>query len=268
MCKKNIFIGFIKVGYKHLFIYNEFGEPVEINPLCVLDFYTFENCQRKGYGKIIFEEMIEKENITPRKLGYDRPSIKFINFLKKYYNLCNYIPQNNNYIVFNDYFTDVPKKKDRYDIYNTQTKRNYNNSINTKDINRSNLNNTTRPNERYPNNINNNYGIATERIKLSNNINNNSTNNSNNFSETFSNTKASNNHKGSILNSRTRKLGVFNRQNESKKDSKKDDNNMNKSNEEYDSKTEGKKYGGYKGNNPYQYKSSSSEYGAFFHYGK
>ena len=48
ICNKNTFIGFIKVGYKHLFIYDEIGTPMEINPLCVLDFYTYETCQRKG----------------------------------------------------------------------------------------------------------------------------------------------------------------------------------------------------------------------------
>ena len=81
-----------------------------MNPLCVLDFYVYEKCQRSGNGKIIYSEMIEKENIEPRKLGYDRPSIKFINFLKKYYKLVDYIPQNNNYVVFKDYFRENKKK--------------------------------------------------------------------------------------------------------------------------------------------------------------
>ena len=111
VCNKNIFIGFIKVGYKHLFIYDEIGVPMEINPLCVLDFYTYESCQRKGYGKIMFTEMLQNEKIEPRKMGYDRPSPKFINFLSKYFGLKNYVPQNNNFVVFKDYFFDEPKKK-------------------------------------------------------------------------------------------------------------------------------------------------------------
>ena len=73
ICEKNKFIGFIKVGYKHLFIYDELGSPREINPLCVLDFYTFEKCQRQGNGIKIYNEMIQRENVEPRKLGYDRP---------------------------------------------------------------------------------------------------------------------------------------------------------------------------------------------------
>lgn len=44
------------------------------------------------------------ENKTPEKLAYDRPSSKLVAFLKKHYNLASYLPQNNNFIVFNDYF--------------------------------------------------------------------------------------------------------------------------------------------------------------------
>ena len=130
ICEKNKFIGFIKVGYKHLFIYDEIGVPIEINPLCVLDFYTYESCQRKGYGKIMFTEMLSKERIEARKMGFDRPSPKFLNFLNKYYGLNDYVPQNNNYVVFKDYFYDEPQKKDKYDIYNNNNNYSYNNSYN------------------------------------------------------------------------------------------------------------------------------------------
>ena len=126
VCDKKKFIGFIKVGYKHLFIYDEIGVPIEINPLCVLDFYTYESCQRKGYGKIMFNEMLSKEKIEPKKMGFDRPSPKFLNFLNKYYGLNDYVPQNNNYVVFKDYFNDVPLKKDKYDIYNNYNLNNNN----------------------------------------------------------------------------------------------------------------------------------------------
>jgi hypothetical protein len=40
----------------------------------------------------------------PARLAYDRPSHKFISFLAKKYNLKNYTPQNNNYVVFRDYW--------------------------------------------------------------------------------------------------------------------------------------------------------------------
>ena len=105
---------------------------MEINPLCVLDFYTYESCQRKGYGKIMFNEMLSKEKIEARKMGFDRPSPKFINFLNKYYELKDYVPQNNNFVVFKDYFNDVPFKRDKYDIYNYSNNasgNNYNRNI-------------------------------------------------------------------------------------------------------------------------------------------
>ena len=41
----------------------------------------------------------------PEKLAYDRPSEKLISFLKKHYNLCSFIPQNNNYVIFDRFFS-------------------------------------------------------------------------------------------------------------------------------------------------------------------
>ncbi len=46
------------------------------------------------------------EGVEPRKLGYDRPSPKLRGFLSKHYRLKNYVPQNNNYVVFDDYFSE------------------------------------------------------------------------------------------------------------------------------------------------------------------
>ena len=78
----------------------------------------------------MFNEMFSKEKIEPKKMGFDRPSQKFLNFLNKYYGLNDYVPQNNNYVVFKDYFSDVPVKKDKYDIYNnTPNNTNYNRNI-------------------------------------------------------------------------------------------------------------------------------------------
>ena len=71
--------------------------------------------------------MLSKEKIEPKKMGFDRPSPKFLNFLNKYYGLNDYVPQNNNYVVFKDYFKDMPMKRDKYDIYNNY---NYNSSNN------------------------------------------------------------------------------------------------------------------------------------------
>ena len=48
--------------------------------------------------------MLKLEGVEPRSLAYDRPSIKLKSFLAKHYNLRNYVNQNNNYVVYDDYF--------------------------------------------------------------------------------------------------------------------------------------------------------------------
>ena len=47
-------MGFLKTGEKNLFYRDMVGEIREINPVCVLDFYVHESCQRSGYGKVLF----------------------------------------------------------------------------------------------------------------------------------------------------------------------------------------------------------------------
>ena len=51
--------------------------------------------------------MLKFENVKPANLAYDRPSPKLISFLKKHYSLVNFTPQNNNFVVFSDYFLNV-----------------------------------------------------------------------------------------------------------------------------------------------------------------
>jgi len=48
--------------------------------------------------------MLTNENTTPEKLGYDKPSEKLLKFLKRHYDLDNYVPQNNNFVIFDTYF--------------------------------------------------------------------------------------------------------------------------------------------------------------------
>lgn len=82
-----------------------------MKPTCVLDFYVHQSCQRNGIGRVldffiqdIFDYFLKHENKSPDKLAYDRPSEKLIGFLRKHFGLNKFIPQNNNYVVFNDYF--------------------------------------------------------------------------------------------------------------------------------------------------------------------
>lgn len=104
MAETNRVIGLLKVGRRNLFIRNHVGQIKEIQPLCVLDFYVHESVQRGGYGKLIFEKMLQTEALAPSKLAYDRPSEKLISFLRKHYGLSKYIPQNNNFVVFDAYW--------------------------------------------------------------------------------------------------------------------------------------------------------------------
>ena len=45
--------------------------------------------------------------MPPGKLAYDRPSMKFVSFLRKHYDLVSFTPQANNFVVFKCYFDDV-----------------------------------------------------------------------------------------------------------------------------------------------------------------
>ena len=66
-----------------------------------------ETVQRGGHGRALFEEMLHKENVHPAKCAYDRPSTKLLGFLSKHFGLRNYIPQNNNYVVYQQYWQEM-----------------------------------------------------------------------------------------------------------------------------------------------------------------
>ena len=88
----NQVVGFIKVGKRNLFYRCAGGQIKEIKPLCVLDFYVHESMQRGGHGRALFEMMLQTENTSAEKLGYDRPSEKLIQFLAKHYGLKRFVP--------------------------------------------------------------------------------------------------------------------------------------------------------------------------------
>lgn len=77
--------GFLKIGSKKLFIRTESGQIKELEPLCVLDFYVHESCQRMGLGKKLFDKMLEHRKCEPKNLAYDKPSEKLIGFLTKHF---------------------------------------------------------------------------------------------------------------------------------------------------------------------------------------
>jgi GNAT superfamily N-acetyltransferase len=99
--------GFLKTGHRKLFVSTEYGDIKEINPLCVLDFYVTEEVQRQGIGKRLFDLMLRDSGSRPEKIAYDRPSDKLLKFLSKHFGLKRYLPQNNNFVVFSQYFTSA-----------------------------------------------------------------------------------------------------------------------------------------------------------------
>jgi hypothetical protein len=44
----------------------------------------------------------QHERVTPDALAFDRPSTKFLGLLKKYFGLKDFVPQNNNFVVFDE----------------------------------------------------------------------------------------------------------------------------------------------------------------------
>lgn len=172
-------LGFLKVGYKKLFLRDRNYNYHETNSLCVLDFYVHESVQRRGIGKQLFDYMLEFEKKNARELAYDRPSPKLLNFLRKYFGLQDFIRQNNNFLVFDEFF-DLVKSGGSDMAYDNDTNRaikkiitlpNYNNrsysfsnnngensspNLNNNDNLGNNTGNNYRPNEMGNNNYNNN----------------------------------------------------------------------------------------------------------------
>ncbi|XP_042362135.1 alpha-tubulin N-acetyltransferase 1 isoform X3 [Plectropomus leopardus] len=103
---RGVIVGFLKVGYKKLFLLDQQGVHIEAEPLCVLDFYIAENLQRHGYGLELFNFMLQHKNLEPVQMAYDRPSPKFLSFLAKHYCLTPSVPQVNNFVVFEGFFVN------------------------------------------------------------------------------------------------------------------------------------------------------------------
>lgn len=77
---------------------------MELDLVCVLDFYIEERVQRNGIGKSLFEYMLLTEKKEACELGYDRPSFRLLPFLEKQFGLQHYVPQHIHFVIFNEYF--------------------------------------------------------------------------------------------------------------------------------------------------------------------
>lgn len=52
-------LGMLKVGMKHLYVFDAGGNNHEVTAKCVLDFYVHESKQRMGLGKKLFQYMLQ-----------------------------------------------------------------------------------------------------------------------------------------------------------------------------------------------------------------
>ena len=222
---QNKVLGFIKVGSKKLFLRDRNFNYHEVNTLCVLDFYVHESTQRRGIGKQLFDYMLKFEKKIPTELAYDRPSEKLLSFLNKYFGLNNFISQNNNYVVFDEFFDLISNSKNNI-TYDNDTNRainrlnNYNNyrdiennknyEMNDYNYNRNIRGNNMNMNMNYENqNNNDNNMIQNENnFRYNNNTNQNNVmpnemnNNNNELNNNFNRTTPSINN-NNINNNRT-----------------------------------------------------------------
>ncbi|XP_063837960.1 alpha-tubulin N-acetyltransferase 1-like [Ostrinia nubilalis] len=105
-------IGMLKVGRKHLFLFDEHDKVCEVEPLCVLDFFVLRDRQRHGYGQLLFDHMLEDLGMTTSELAIDGPSAKMEQFLARHYGVQRLMKQNNNFAVAPQFFakaTDISK---------------------------------------------------------------------------------------------------------------------------------------------------------------
>ncbi|OHS93927.1 Alpha-tubulin N-acetyltransferase [Tritrichomonas foetus] len=97
-------LGFIKVGYRNLFLWDRRGSQHEMKILCLLDFFTYPICQRKGHGRRMIDKMLEDQHKEMKQIPIDRPSNLCLSFMNRHFGLCEYMPQSNNYVVFDQFW--------------------------------------------------------------------------------------------------------------------------------------------------------------------
>ena len=172
--EKNKVLGYIKIGPKKLFLRDKMCNYHERKTLCVLDFYVYDTELRKGLGKEIFDFMLKYKNVSPVELAYDRPTLRFLSFLKKNYGLEKYMTQENNFTIYEGFF-DSEKIKSNETQYDSDTHRVIQNLTSPKNINSLNIYNNINSrnimnkesyaninNERNSPNNKKNYNIMTE----------------------------------------------------------------------------------------------------------
>lgn len=64
-------LGYLKIGQKHLYLYDDKTNPYEGTFICLLDFYVHYQSQGRGTGTRLFNFMLENECIeSPSQVNY------------------------------------------------------------------------------------------------------------------------------------------------------------------------------------------------------
>ncbi|KAL5241783.1 hypothetical protein ACI65C_009193 [Semiaphis heraclei] len=105
-------IGFLKMGWKKLFLYNKQGTRSETAVYCLLDFYIHASKQRQGYGKQLIEYMLQDIKLHPKHLVIDKPTTSLLQFMWKNFQLLKLVNQGNNFAVYEDFFDEFDENHD------------------------------------------------------------------------------------------------------------------------------------------------------------
>jgi alpha-tubulin N-acetyltransferase 1 len=119
-------LGFLKVGPRHLFLWDRLGDQHELEPLCLLDFFIYPQYQRKGYGRRLVYRMLREEGMEMHQMPIDRPSLLCLSFMKKHFGMSQYVVQANKFVVFDEFWggggpRSVPKSQPRTPVKRTQS---------------------------------------------------------------------------------------------------------------------------------------------------
>ena len=98
-------LGFLRVGPKHLFLWDRAGAQHEYQIMCLLDFFTYPSEQRKGYGRRMIDRMLADKGLDMQQVPIDRPSSLCLAFMKRHFGLKDYLPQSNNFVVFDQFWS-------------------------------------------------------------------------------------------------------------------------------------------------------------------
>jgi alpha-tubulin N-acetyltransferase 1 len=104
-------LGLLRVGRKRLFLHDSAGRTHQVEPLCVLDFYVHESCQRRGVGKGLLDAVLAAEALDVSEVAFDKPSNQCLEFLRKHYGLGHHEPQANNFVVLPAFFERLNRPK-------------------------------------------------------------------------------------------------------------------------------------------------------------